>query len=619
VNKRELICYETDASRIVGKAEKVVFPENLEDVKKVVKTAGFDLVPRGAGTGFVGGVVPNNSIVVDMSKMTLVSNFSASKKNVRVEAGVTVKELNEKLGSVGYEFPICPANTGISSIGGMIATNASGNRSMKYGVMKDWIDEIEFVNGKVELIKTSKADVMEVCGMEGITGIIVGASLRVIPKISRSISVFQSDSLEEVLSIARKLKQEKDTCMLAFFSKIVSKMLGFPESYHIIIEFDSSRGKVVGEEYEKLFRIKERAYTTLFSEGYYNSEDPRLFFDTIKEFVLFLEQNQIPYFGDLGTGIIHPFFKDSEKTKRNLVVELIKKMRFKLGKYGYGLTRKHFLDDFDSRLINRVKLRQDPNEKFNNKKLIDAVSPVLKEKEAAEKRVVREELFPRKIEMGKASSISKEIENSIIPAESDRLVENKKTHEKLVSEAKKELDSQTVKSPEEKLNEFIKKVEVLDKEKNPDELKKELVKIEEDLAKEEIKERLKDYEDTFDSELSPEKSKKIEDFARQVPREIIHEQEFKRPPRPAVDLKAIQNIMTNNKNNVNTIGRVSVSDNLDQKSENSVGMRLGDMKRSEVSDKEKDIINKILGNRYKKSGAERSDSQNNNQNNGGGN
>jgi glycolate oxidase len=288
MNKKESICYCTDASRLVGKLEKVFLPENVEEVKGIVKTSSFDIVPRGAGTGFVGGVVPNGSVVVDMSKMNKILGFNPSKRNVSVEAGITLKELNEKLRARGFEFPIDTLNKGISTIGGMIATNASGKRVMRYGNMKEWLDEVDFVNGNGELIKCSKADLGDVCGMEGITGIIVGAKIRVIPLIKRSASIFQTSDLDEALGVGRKLKQEKEIVAIEFLSKEISKILGFPEKYNIIVEFDSNRGKINGEDYEKLNRISENLYFTLAKNGYYSSEDPKLFFDKIKEFLIIL-------------------------------------------------------------------------------------------------------------------------------------------------------------------------------------------------------------------------------------------------------------------------------------------------------------------------------------------
>ena len=225
VNKKEMIVYETDASRLIGKAEKIVFPQTIEEVQSIVKTSNLDIVPRGAGSGLVGGSIPKNSLIVDLNKMKNVFDLDKIRKVIYVEAGVTLKELNDKLSAIGFEFPVQPLNKGISTIGGMIATNASGVRDLKYDCMRNWIEEIQFVDGRGELVKTSKSDLMDICSMEGITGIIVGAKLKIIPKINRTASIFQSESLEEVLSISRRLKLEKDICMLLFFSKDVSRIL----------------------------------------------------------------------------------------------------------------------------------------------------------------------------------------------------------------------------------------------------------------------------------------------------------------------------------------------------------------------------------------------------------
>ena len=105
MNKKEMICYETDASRLNGKVVKVVFPKSIDEVQNRIKTAGLDIVVRGSGTGLVGGSIPNNSIVVDMSKMNKMIDFDRERKFVYVEAGICIKELNEKLNYFGFELP----------------------------------------------------------------------------------------------------------------------------------------------------------------------------------------------------------------------------------------------------------------------------------------------------------------------------------------------------------------------------------------------------------------------------------------------------------------------------------------------------------------------------------
>ena len=359
----ELICYDTDASRIEGKAARVFHPETEQEIMKIVSSSMEDIVPRGSGTNVVGGCVPNNSIVIDMRNMDKVTNFDPAKQTITVEAGITIKELNEKLKKINKEFPIYFKEQ--STIGSI------GDKSLRYGIMKDMIEKIDFINGRGELLNIGKADLSEVCGMEGITGIITKAILRIINLREKSLSLFQSDNLEEVLSIAKKLKIEREVVSLKFYSKKVSLLFGFPEKYHIIVGFDSDKGKIKDKDYEKISNIIKKEYYSLYSNDYIESEDAKLFYDKLKEFITFLEDIDVIYTGDLGSSIINPFFKEKETDKKNKTIEIIKKIGAKKGRYGIGLKRKYLIEPLEKKIIQRIKKRHDPFFKFNRNKLID--------------------------------------------------------------------------------------------------------------------------------------------------------------------------------------------------------------------------------------------------------
>ena len=366
MNKHEIICYNSDASRLIGSVGNVICPKSVEEVQNIVKR-GSNIVLRGAGSNLIGGCVPSNSIVVDLCHLNKVSKFDRENKTIIVEAGTILKELNEKLKSVGFEFPIVKRE--FSTIGGMIAVNCISERS-GYGAIKNWVEEVEFVNGRGELTQVNKSDLAEVCGMEGITGIIVSAKLRVLPLVKRSISVFQSDSLDEVFSIAKRLKLEKQVAMLKLLSKKVSKILGFPERYNLIIEFDSERGKIKGKDYESILKLIKKENYFLYSKEYYNYEDPKLFFDKLREFILFLEEKEILYSSDLSAGSVKAFYKDSDAVKKIEILGFLKKVKIMFDS-GIGLVRKDFVDLFGKKIIQRVKLRHDPFLKINLGKIID--------------------------------------------------------------------------------------------------------------------------------------------------------------------------------------------------------------------------------------------------------
>lgn len=529
MNKKIITCYETDASRLIGKAEKVAFPKKIEEVQELIKKTKLDIVPRGAGTGLVGGCIPDNSLVLDMGKMNNISGFNPVKKTIRVEAGATLKELNEKLNAAGFEFPIASFNYGISTIGGMIARNASGD--LKYEAIKQLIEEIEFVNGRGELMKTSKADLMDICSMEGITGIIVAATLRIIPNVKKSASIFQTENLDEALSIARRLKLEKEVVMLELFPPNVSRLLGFKEKYNIIIEFDSDRGKIKGDKYELVSKLKDQVYSILYSKEYYNSEDYKFFFDKLKDFILFLESHQILYFGFLGSGIIRPFFRDNEKDKKNEVIKLIKRIKAKQGGYGIGLNRKYLLDSFETKVTKRVKLRYDPFGKLNMGKIVDAEVTLRKYASKQESQ----HLEPiRKEEIEEIKSLIEEKSEEIQPSLGEEIS---------AFRFKEEMESPgEMKTPEQEMSEFIKEAEILEiKKEEPNRMETKVSLIShpsldeeprgvtegaESIANEEEK-VLKDYEQTYESELPEERRKKIEDFAQGVPKRASEKVELR--------------------------------------------------------------------------------------------
>jgi hypothetical protein len=461
----KIVCYETDASRLFGKARRVIFPESVKSIQEAIKTG--DVVPRGGGSSLMGGCIPENSIVIDMKKMNHVLNLNPKNQTVEVEAGVTIKELNEKLNAVGFEFPVY-ANT-ISTIGGMIALNTIGIFS-GYKSIKEWTEGIEFVNGRGELIKIGRADVSDVCGLEGSTGVIVKVKLKIVPFIKRSASIFQTDSVEELWVFTKRLKLEKNIAMLRVYSPEVSKSLGLPERYNLIIVFNSTKGKIKYDEYDKLIKLVMSDYFHLYKNEYVSYEDPQFLYDKLGEFMIFLSEIKLPFFCDLISGIAFPFFKENDER-----VELLKKEIYKMagkpGKYGIGLKRKELLDVLEKKIIKRVKLRYDPFSKINRDKVLDfdfVSKPDVDINEEIKKP--RKDLY---LELSGEQDFEKtKIETT--PLSFDR--------------------------PEDLMKSFLDQVD-----------------IQEDR---EISETLKDYEQTFSSEFSENKKFVIEEFAKALPREI---------------------------------------------------------------------------------------------------
>jgi len=381
-NRDELISYNFDGLGKKGNFKKVLFPKNPGRIKDIILRSN-NIVPRGNGKNLVGACIPNKSIVIDMKKFTRIK-FDIKNEIVNAESGITIKELNEKLKSVGYEFPINSEEE--STIGGMIAMNSSGYFG-KYGKIKDWIGKIDYINGRGERLNIGRADLAEVCGMEGITGVILNADLKVIKFKEKSISILQTDEIEEIFLIAKRLKLDNEVIMLRLYSPIMSKFMGFPKKYNLIVGFNSDRGKIKNNHYSKLMNKIDNERLYLGRNGFLDSEDPKLIFEKIKDFTSYLDRLKVPYVSDLHLGIVFPYFL-KEDLKKEDVNRMIQRMDGIPGEYGYGIKRKNKIDNLQKKIIHRIKLRHDPFIKMNPGKLIDTFENKTNPKEFNERKMI---------------------------------------------------------------------------------------------------------------------------------------------------------------------------------------------------------------------------------------
>ncbi len=127
----DLYTYGFDASIHHRNPDVVVRPRTTREVSEVVKLARRDKIPivaRGAGTGLCGSAVPiKGGIVLDMTRMDTIKEVRVGDLYCVVEAGVVYDRLNERLAPFKFFFPTSPGSAEACTIGGMVATNASGH------------------------------------------------------------------------------------------------------------------------------------------------------------------------------------------------------------------------------------------------------------------------------------------------------------------------------------------------------------------------------------------------------------------------------------------------------------------------------------------------------------
>lgn len=363
--------YESDASQIKGQSKEVFIPETIEEVQKFV-IGNKAITPRGAGTGLVGGCVSNGTCILDISKLNKIISFNKIRKTIEVEAGIILDDLNNFLERFGFEFPINPSSHSVCTIGGMIATNAVGSRAIKYGKTGNWIEWIDIVDAKGRIQRKLKSEISDYIGLEGISGVIIRACLKITETKDRTASLISFDSFFSLIEKVKELKRNPDVSMIEFCDKTISQLIDFPNGYNLLVEFESLEGEYSGEEYFKLLAKRDMAYPLVAKLGYSHIEDPKLFLDKIYELMGWLENNKIPVFGHISVGILHPCFSKDQLKKIPDMMKIVKRLSGQIsGEHGIGLLKKQFIEPQDKKLIYILKKRLDPENKFNPGKVVD--------------------------------------------------------------------------------------------------------------------------------------------------------------------------------------------------------------------------------------------------------
>lgn len=169
----------------------VIFAESEEDVRDAVKIAAahaLPIVPFGTGSSLEGHVnAPFGGVSIDMQGMKKILAVHPEDLDCIVEPGVTRKELNEYLKSYGLFFPIDPGAD--ASIGGMVATRASGTNAVRYGTMKDNVLALEAILPNGERLVTARRAKKTSAGYD-LTRLLVGSegTLGIVTKITLKLS-----------------------------------------------------------------------------------------------------------------------------------------------------------------------------------------------------------------------------------------------------------------------------------------------------------------------------------------------------------------------------------------------------------------------------------------------
>ena len=254
----------------------VVYPRSTAEVVAVVdlcRTHGVPIVPFGSGTSLEGQVVALlGGVSLDTTRLDRIVRLSVEDLDVTVEAGVTRKQLDARLRPEGVFFPVDPGAD--ATIGGMVATGASGTTTVRYGAMRDNVLSLTVVTADGNVVRTrSRArkssagyDLTHLfVGSEGTLGVITEATLRIYPTpeaISSAVCSFASLD-DAVTCVIRAIQLGVPVARIELLDDVqmdaVNRRFGFdyPVANTLFLEFHGSAAGVVEQADEVAAIAKE--------------------------------------------------------------------------------------------------------------------------------------------------------------------------------------------------------------------------------------------------------------------------------------------------------------------------------------------------------------------------
>ncbi|WP_436923005.1 FAD-binding oxidoreductase [Halosimplex amylolyticum] len=247
----------------------VVWPTSTAEVSAILAGAherGIPVTPYAAGTGLEGNAVPaHEGISLDTTRMNEILDVRPEDLQIDVQPGVLGSAVDEAAAEHGLTFPPLPSSGDISTVGGMIATDASGMQAVKYGVVGDWVLELEAVlaDGTVisagsEAVKSSAGYNLKdlLVGSEGTLAVVTRATLQLAGRpqqVRGGRAVFETFE-DAAGAIADAIQSGVDVAKIellgSFAAEVANEYVGtdLPDAPMVFVEFHADHG--IDEEIE---------------------------------------------------------------------------------------------------------------------------------------------------------------------------------------------------------------------------------------------------------------------------------------------------------------------------------------------------------------------------------
>lgn len=222
----------------------VLRPQSAEELSMMLQrchAAGQTVIPLGGGSGLVGGTkaFTGDEWYVSLERMREIESVDALSRVAVVQAGVPLAQLHDAAKDVGLAFQVDLGARGSAQIGGLISTNAGGERVLRFGMMREQVLGLEVVlaDGTIldlmdSVIKNNTGyDLRQIfIGSEGTLGIVTRAVLRLRPALPVCQTAFVSvDSFEQVTELLRRVELGLGGGLSAF-------EVMWPDFYHTVLD-----------------------------------------------------------------------------------------------------------------------------------------------------------------------------------------------------------------------------------------------------------------------------------------------------------------------------------------------------------------------------------------------
>lgn len=377
-------------------------------ILKYCNEQNIPVTPRGAGTGLSGGALPVlGGVVLDMRRFDKILSVDTRNFQVVTEPGVITQVLQEHVKGYGLFYPPDPASKGSCFIGGNVSENSGGPRAVKYGVVKDYVLNLEVVLPNGEIMWTG-ANVLKnatgynltqlVIGSEGTLCVITKIVLRLIPAVKHDMLLlvpFRS-AVEACAAVNAIFLKGYTPSALEFMERdalewsmryVASAGISLPDDIaaHLLIEVDGNDKEQLykdaeaiseivlaydideilfadtHEQKEMLWTLRRKVGEAVKSNSIYKEEDTVVPRAELPELLAIIKKIGAEYgfrsvcYGHAGDGNLHVNIVKADMSDedwnnklplgiRKLFVEVVRMGGTISGEHGIGLVQKGYMD-----------------------------------------------------------------------------------------------------------------------------------------------------------------------------------------------------------------------------------------------------------------------------------